>query len=288
MTDSGAHDPERRYVDLHMHSTASDGALAPDAVVAAAATVGLAAIALTDHDTLAGLPAAKAVGEQLGIRVVAGVELSVLDGDRELHLLGLHIARVEQLDAELAAFRDARRERAVRIVQRLNELGVPVTIDAVLAQAGSGAVGRPHVARAIVAGGWAADVREVFDRWIGAGRPAFIEKRRLSVPDAIRLVHDAGGLVVLAHPGSGVTRARLEGLRALGLDGVEVRHPSHTSDDVARLTALAEHFSLVRSGGSDWHGASAGPRTLGCMHVPMHWLAEQDALVRTRTAAMVA
>jgi 3',5'-nucleoside bisphosphate phosphatase len=271
---------ESRYVDLHMHSTASDGALPPADVVAAAARAGLVAIALTDHDTLAGVSEAREVGERMGVRVIPGVELSAVEGDGELHLLGLHIDRPDTLEGELAAFRDARRDRAGRIVERLNALGVPVTLDAVLAEAGTGAIGRPHVARALVAGGWARDLRDAFDRWLGNGRPAFVEKRRLSLADAVRLVHEAGGIAVYAHPGGGATRARLEALRALGLDGVEVRHPSHSAEDIARIGALADHLGLVPSGGSDWHGTSEGPRAIGSMHVPESWLVRQEERVR--------
>lgn len=275
--------PARRPIDLHMHSTASDGALPPAAVVAAAARAGLGAIALTDHDTLAGVPAAREAGTRLGLRVVPGVELSAVDerGD-EVHVLGLHLSRIEIIEAQLARFRAARRERAERIVMRLNELGVPVTLDAVLAEAGEGAIGRPHVARVMVAGGFARDFREAFDRWLGNGRPAYVEKFRLTARDAMRLIHEAGGLAVLAHPGPDATRARLEALMAIGLDGVEVRHPSHSPDEIARIGALADALGLVPSGGSDWHGAPEGPRAIGAMQVPPEWLERQEARLRER------
>ena len=271
-----------RFVDLHSHSTASDGALPPEDVVARAKLAGLAAIALTDHDTLAGVPAAVAAGERLGVRVVSGVELSAMDGDKEVHLLGLHLSRLEHIERELVEFRDARYTRAQRIVERLNRLSVPVTLDAILREAAGGAIGRPHVARAMVAGGWVRDQREAFDRYLGYGRPAFVAKRRLTVGDAIRLVHEAGGICVFAHPGQDGSRARVEALHALGLDGVEVRHPSHSAEDVARLMALTDHFGMVPSGGSDWHGAAEGPRTLGAMQVPGEWLDRQDARVADR------
>jgi predicted metal-dependent phosphoesterase TrpH len=265
-----------------MHSTASDGALPPSEVVAAAARAGLAAVALTDHDTIEGIAEARAEGARQGVRVIPGVELSAVSDDGEVHLLGLHLSRMEVLERRLGSFREARRERAARMVERLNALGIPVTLEAVLAQAGTGAIGRPHVARALVAGGWARDLREAFDRWLGNGRPANVEKHRLSLSEAIALVHDAGGLAVLAHPGADATRARLEELRAIGLDGVEVRHPGHTAEDIARIGALADHLGLVPSGGSDWHGTTDGSRNLGCMQVPMRWLEQQDARIRER------
>ena len=278
----------RGFVDLHSHSTASDGALAPAAVVETAARAGLVALALTDHDTLAGIAEAREAGERLGVRIVPGVELSLMDGDREVHMLGLHIATVDALQAELEAVRDSRKSRAEQIVAKLNALGVPVTIEAVFAEAAGGAVGRPHIARAIIAGGWVRDQREAFDRYLGGGRPANVEKQRISMADGIRLIHDCGGLAVTAHPGGDGRRERVEPWIALGLDGLEVRHPGHSSEDMLRIEALVEFFGLVKSGGSDWHGATSGPRVLGGMHVPAEWLEQQDALVEKRRAAAVA
>jgi hypothetical protein len=267
------------YVDLHMHSTASDGSRAPADVVRAARKVHLAAIALTDHDSVAGLAEAEAAGAELGVRVVKGVELSAVEGDTETHLLGLHLRDTEVLERGLAELRAMRTRRGQSIVERLNGLGVAVSFDAVLAQAGTGVVGRPHVARALIAEGWATDARDAFDRYLGAGRPAYVAKEQLSMPDAIAMIHAAGGLAVLAHPGAGGTRERIEALRALGLDGVEVKHPSHSSGDTTRLRGLCEQLGLVPSGGSDWHGAAEGPRTIGMMQVPAEWLERQDALL---------
>ena len=273
------------FVDLHMHSTASDGSLPPAAVAEAARAAGLRAIALTDHDTLDGVAEARRAAAPYGLRVVAGTELSVVLDDRELHVLALHIERPAPLEAELAELREARRGRAARIVERLNALGVPIGLDAVLAEAGGGAVGRPHVARAMVASGWARDFRDAFDRYLGNGRPAHVAKRRLEAGDAIGMVHDAGGLAIFAHPGATGSRERIERLVGLGLDGVEVLHPSHNAEDVARLSALVRHFDLVPSGGSDWHGSGDGPRAIGSMRVPAAMLERQDALVASREAA---
>lgn len=268
-----------RFVDLHAHSTASDGAATPAALVSAARQAGLAAIALTDHDTVAGVRPAIAAADGIGLRVVPGVELSAVDVSGETHLLGLHLADLSALDARLAELRDMRRTRAERIVQRLNTLGVRVTMDDVLAQAAGGAIGRPHVARALIANGWAGDMRTAFDRYLGAGRPAFVPKDRLSLADAIGMVHRAGGVAVLAHPGASATPDRLKALAALGLDGVEVRHPSHDDAQIGRLLALTERLGLVPSGGSDWHGQPDGTRALGVMRVPSEWLERQDARV---------
>ena len=276
------------FVDLHSHSTASDGALAPAAVVETAARAGLAALALTDHDTLAGVAEATSAGARLGVRIVPGVELSLMDGEKEVHMLGLHIARVDALQAELEAVRDSRKSRAEQIVGKLNALGVPVTIDAVLIEAAGGAIGRPHVARALIAGGWVRDQREAFDRYLGAGRPANVEKQRITIADGIALIHECGGIAVIAHPGPDGRRERVEPLIALGLDGLEVKHPGHSNEDSLRIAALADFFGLVKSGGSDWHGATSGPRVLGGMNVPEEWLDLQDARVEKRRAAPVA
>jgi predicted metal-dependent phosphoesterase TrpH len=268
-----------RFVDLHAHSTASDGAASPAALVAAARQAGLAAIALTDHDTVAGVRAAIAAAAGMGLRVVPGVELSAVDASGETHLLGLHLADLDTLDARLAELRDMRRTRAERIVQRLNALGVRVTMDDVLGQAAGGAIGRPHVARALIANGWVGDMRTAFDRYLGAGRPAFVPKDRLSLADAIGMVHRAGGVAVLAHPGASATPERLQALAVLGLDGVEVRHPSHDDAQIARILALTERLGLLPSGGSDWHGQPDGSRALGVMRVPSEWLERHDARV---------
>jgi hypothetical protein len=272
------------FVDLHLHSTASDGALPPEAVVRAARDAGLSAIALTDHDTVGGVAAAQREGEALGVRVIAGVELSAHDGKDEVHLLGLHLARVELMADALVRFRDDRVSRAEQIVSKLNAIGVPLAVDAVLAEAGGGAVGRPHVARALVKGGFVADEREAFYRYLAAGKKAYVDKPRLEVADAVRLVHDAGGIIVWAHPGGEGRRERVERFAAAGLDGVEVRHPSHTPDDIERLGALADFLGLVRSGGSDWHG-QPGARAIGMMQVPAAWLEAQEARAAARRAA---
>jgi predicted metal-dependent phosphoesterase TrpH len=272
-------------VDLHAHSTASDGAYAPAVAVETAHRAGLAAFALTDHDTLAGVPEAQRTADALGLRLVPGVEMSVHQGAVEVHLLGLHIRDVSALQARLEIYRDHRTSRALLIVQRLNAVGVALTAEAVLAAAAGGAVGRPHVAKALIAGGFVKDSREAFDRYLAAGKPAYVEKERLDIAEGIAIIHEAGGIAVIAHPGPEGRRERIEPLVALGLDGLEVKHPSHSSEDVKRIAALAEFFGLVPSGGSDWHGAAHGTRVLGAMQVPMSWLVAQDervAAVRAR------
>ena len=276
--------PGALFVDLHSHSTASDGAFAPAVVVQEAHKAGLSAIALTDHDTTAGLAEAQAESDRLGIRLVPGVELSAVENDHETHILGLHLGSTMPIDAKLSELREMRRARASKIVDLLNSHGVRITFESVLEQAGDAAIGRPHVARALIAEGWAVDSRDAFDRYLAAGRPGFVPKEQLSVRDAIALIHAADGIAVVAHPGGQGTRERIELLKNDGLDGVEVRHPGHSAEDIARLMALVEHFSLVPSGGSDWHGIP-GPRTLGAMRVPIEWLHWQDERAKSRKAS---
>lgn len=264
------------FVDLHTHSTASDGTLSPEQVIDAAKRCGLAAIALTDHDTINGVAAARVAAERQGLRLIAGVELSAFQDDHEVHVLALHVTQLESLENRLGELRALRYTRAQQIVERLNSLGVPVTLEEVLQQSNGGSVGRPHVARALIARGAVSDFRDAFTRYLGVNGSAFVPKARLSIEDAIRIAHEAGALAIWAHPGDGGRRDRLEPLVAAGLDGVEVKHPSHSAEDVKRLQALSDFFGLVQSGGSDWHGASEGPRRLGIMNVPLEWLEKQD------------
>jgi 3',5'-nucleoside bisphosphate phosphatase len=270
-----------------MHSTASDGSQSPSEVVRAALAGGVSAIALTDHDTVAGVAEAESAAAGTGLRVIAGVELSAYQGDDEVHLLGLHLDDLERMNQELEAFRVARVERGQSMVRRLNEIGVNITFDDVLQVAGDAAIGRPHVARAMVENGWARDLRDAFDRYLGAGRPAFLEKRRLTLRDAIAMVHAHGGLAILAHPGASCNKARLAALQLYGLDGAEVLHPSHSAEDRRRLLEGLLALGMLPSGGSDSHGATEGARVIGAMRVPAAWLDAQDEAVRLRRTAAV-
>jgi predicted metal-dependent phosphoesterase TrpH len=275
------------FVDLHTHTTASDGILAPEQVVEAAAAAGLKAIAVTDHDTVAGVPAAEVAGARLGIRIVPGVELSATVGDHEAHILALNVSRLERVAERLSALREMRLARAKLIVEKLNAIAIPITFEEVLAASGGGAVGRPHVARVMVERGFASDLRDAFQRFLRAGGRAYVAKDKLSVADAVAIAHEAGGVAVWAHPAQSGRRERLEPMIAFGLDGVEILHPSHSAEDIARLKALADFFGILPSGGSDWHGVNDSVRQLGMMHVPIEWLERQDAH-RDRIAAAVA
>jgi 3',5'-nucleoside bisphosphate phosphatase len=267
-------------IDLHVHSTASDGSLSPGGVVKRAAGAGLRAIALTDHDTLAGIPEALAAGEQYGVRVVGGCEFSAAAPWGEMHVLGYFLPPDSpQLDAFLERCRADRVRRAQEMVQHLQRLGVDLSFESVLQESAGGAVGRPHVARAIVRHGGAIDLGDAFDRFLGRGRPAFVEKTLPQFRTITELVHATGGLVSVAHLKERGTRAFIERLKGEGLDAVETRHPSHDPDLRARLTDITLQLGLLRTGGSDWHGdpePGVTHCTIGSQSVPMEWLERLD------------
>jgi predicted metal-dependent phosphoesterase TrpH len=251
-------------------------------VVERARAAGLSAIALTDHDTLAGVPAAVAAGERAGVRVVGGCEFSSAAPWGEMHVLGYFLpSRSDELESFLERSRADRVRRAREMVERLQRLGVPLEFDDVLQQAGGGAVGRPHVARAIVRQGSARGISDAFDRFIGRGRPAFVDKVLPAFREIADLVHSVRGLVSVAHIKERGTRSFLERLQREGLDAVETRHPSHDPELRARLTEIALKLGLHRTGGSDWHGDPEPGEThgaLGSQEVPLEWLERLEAL----------
>ena len=263
-------------VDLHCHSTASDGEYPPADVARRAQAAGLAAIALTDHDTTGGVPEATRAGEALGLRVVSGCEFSVKAPWGELHLLGYFLppghARLEEF---LAGTRAARHRRAEQIVGHLRRLGVMIELADIVRVADGGAVGRPHVARVLVQRGVSVDMNDAFARYLGRGRPAYVEKPLPTLQQVADLVHAVGGIAVAAHLGDHGTEGQIRQFQEQGLDGLEVRHPSHSPGAERRLTGIAQRLGLAISGGSDWHGdmeLGDSHAPLGGLDIPLDWL----------------
>ena len=241
--------------DMHMHTLCSDGSLSPADLVAQAHGVGLAAIAVTDHDCIDGLPEARAAGARLGMEVVSGVELSVTVEEVEVHLLGYFFDPDHAgLRAHLDAFQVHRRRRAEAMVERLHGLGVALPVEAVWAQAQGRALGRPHVAEALLAQGVVSTQQEAFERYIGDDAPAFVPKPMFPAAAALALLHDAGGIGVIAHPGHWTRDATLMSLIRSGLDGIETIHPSHDDSLTRYYRQVARDFGLLETGGSDYHG----------------------------------
>ena len=268
-------------VDLHCHSTASDGECPPADVARRAGAAGLTAIALTDHDTTAGVAEATREGAAVGLRVICGCEFSTRAPWGELHVLGYFLEPGHaRLQAFLVETRAARRRRGEQMVGKLQRLGIPIEFADVDAQAAGGAIGRPHVARALVERGVSADINEAFERFLGRGRSAYVEKPLPALTCVTGLVHDVGGLVVAAHLGDHGTEGQIREFQAQGLDGIEVRHPSHAPVTEARLTRIAERLQLAISGGSDWHGDSKfgdAHASLGDLDIPLQWLEQLEA-----------
>lgn len=262
--------------DLHTHTTASDGTLDPAELVRRAADAGLAAVAVTDHDTLEGVPPALEAGSRAGIRVVAGVELSThwRDGQAEVHILGYGLNRDSpQLAQLLADMRRARRERAAEMLTRLHHLGLPLDPQQVGGPAGGMSIGRPHIARAMIQAGYVTSVADAFNRYLARGRPAFVPGRKISPVRAVEILRGAGGVPVLAHPGllriHPVNSGLLAELQEKGLAGLEVYHSRHDGPTCRRMARLARTQGLIPTGGSDCHGPGPGSAPLlGSIRIP--------------------
>lgn len=273
-------------IDLHMHSTASDGSDAPEAVAALAERNGLRVIALTDHDCLDGIPAAAARAEAAGIRVIPGVELSVHEEGTDVHLLayGFDI-HDPALVLAIARYRESRRERARKILMRLKGLGIRVPLETVEAIARGGALGRPHVAEALLRGGHVETFNEAFQRFLGTHAPAYVGKTVVRLEEATRVVREAGGVTVLAHPGTLNRDHLIPGWARRGLDGIEVWHSKHDSSAIARYQDYAKIHGLLMTGGSDYHGERTPSVTVGSVAVPESILPPLDEAFRARRPA---
>lgn len=251
-------------VDLHTHTNQSDGLLPPEKVVHLAAQAGLRAVAITDHDEIGALEVAVAVGGQLGVEVISGVELSVSHNGFDIHILGYLLDfRHPRLLEFLSYFQSERVRRVHRILEKLNELGFSLPLETVLRKAGAGSIGRPHVADALVEEGLVASYQEAFNRFIADGKPAFVPKVRISAAEAVAIIHEANGLACLAHPGQNLTEPVILDVIHAGVDGIEVVHPKHTFSLRELYRQLAKTYNLLETGGSDFHGGRKGDEKLG-------------------------
>ena len=283
---------ERAYVDLHAHSTASDGTFAPAEVVRLAKEAGLSGMALTDHDTVAGLAEGSAEAGRLGLTFVPGIEISAVSpiAGGTLHILGYCIAPQNAVLTEMTRqLIDARDNRNPRIIARLRELGIDITMDEALAQAQGGVLGRPHIAAILVRKGVVKTIKQAFDEYLGQGGNAFFDKERLSPREAIGRIRQAGGLPVVAHPiqlrasNDAQLDRVVKDLVDLGLAGIEVVHSDHGAAEVERYGGLAERYHLLKTGGSDFHGANKKDINLGIANgrrVSREWMDELLAASR--------
>lgn len=286
-------------IDLHVHTTASDGSLSPAECVDEAARLGLAAIAVTDHDTMAGNAEAVERGAERGVEVVPGVEISATLDRWSVHILGYWLERTPALAEMLGALRAGRGDRNPRILQRLAELGCPLTGEEVEAEAGSEVVGRPHIAAAMLRHGYVDSVQEAFDDYLGWHGQAYVSRYRPEGRQAVAVLWEAGAVPVLAHPGaSGMATAEevaaaVTQLTPHGLRGIEVYYPSHSPGQTAAYQRIARDQGLAETGGTDFHGESKPDIRMGSgfgnIHVPRQMLsrlAEERDRIRSKEQAL--
>ena len=257
-------------IDLHVHTNHSDGTFTPHEAVALASRLGLDAVAITDHDTTSALAQASAVGQELGVQVVPGIEFSTVYAGEGVHVLCYHMDPADpELVAELQRLRDDRERRGDQMVENLVQLGYPVRFERVRQIAGDAPIIRPHIAQAMVEAGIVPTLKDAFtEEFIGSDGRAYVEKHALHPLDALLLIHAAGGVCVLAHPGTfretkPVPVTLIEELAAAGLDGIEASHPEHTEEVEARYITLAGSLGLLYTGASDCHGTRYDPVRMG-------------------------
>jgi 3',5'-nucleoside bisphosphate phosphatase len=257
--------------DLHTHTNYSDGKFLPSELIKRAKTAGLNYIAITDHDNVDGIDEAIETGKEIGIEVVPGVELSSDYKGREVHVLGYFFDyKNPELLEYLKTFRGLRRERAEKIVTKLNNLKIPLTMEDILSMVkGNVSIGRPHIAFALIDKNYIHNYYEAFVKYIGDGKPAYEKKKNLTTKEAIQLISKAGGLSFVAHPGKNIRDEALIEIIEQGLDGIEVIHPSHSPEYVTYFQDFASQYFLLESGGSDFHGGRINDDSiLGTFWVP--------------------
>jgi 3',5'-nucleoside bisphosphate phosphatase len=260
-----------KYIDLHTHSNASDGSYPPEEVVRQAKEGGLAAMALTDHDTVDGLSEAVAAGETYGVEVIPGVEVSAQFPGGTMHIVGLFVEFQDgRLDQRLAVLKQARIDRNPKIIKKLKDLGIAITMARVEEISGGGQVGRPHIARALLEKGYVSSIQEAFDKYLGYQRPGYVSKFRFPPNEALAMIREAKGIPILAHPftlnlAAVPLKNQIIELKGQGLAGLEVYYSEHTPEQEALYLKLARELDLLVSGGSDYHGQNKPEITLGSM-----------------------
>ena len=270
-------------IDLHMHSNASDGSFPPEDVARMAAGNGIQVFSLTDHDTLDGIPAASAFATRSGIRLITGVELSVSEEGMDVHLLAYGFDATDPtLVAAVARYRDGRRERARKILMRLKGLGIRISLEEVEEIASGGALGRPHVAEALLRMGHVETFNEAFQRYLGHHAPAYVPKPRVTLEESSAIVRDAGGVTILAHPGTLNRDHLIPAWARRGLDGIEVWHSKHDAAAVQRYRGFANLHGLLMTGGTDYHGERTPGIVIGSVPVPDEILKPLDAALKAR------
>jgi hypothetical protein len=273
------------FADLHLHTNFSDGTYSPEELVAQAVRHGLAAMALTDHDTVEGCARAESACQAAGIEFVSGAELTAEQSGNELHILGYFLdTQHPRFLSEIARCQVVRRDRIHEIVARLNQLQVPLEADAVFALANCRSPGRPHVARALVNAGLCASLDEAFERFLKKNRPAWVPKMKIPAGAAIELIHEARGLAVMAHPGLNRADELIPKLVEAGLDGIECFHPKHPPVTTEHYLRLAGRFHLLVTGGSDCHGLSKGKPLIGTVKLPYEHVARLKSRVASQGA----
>jgi len=246
-----------KLADLHTHTKASDGTCDPAENVRLAKEAGLAAVAITDHDTVAGVPAALQAAAELGVEVIPGVEVSSVARGQDIHVLGYFVPHDDAaFQKRLVSLRETRHERNQLLIARLQELGIPITLEKVYRrkQGTDKNIGRPHIAEELIELGAVASIDEAFAKYLGKEGAAYVNPPRITPQEAIALIKEAGGAAVLAHPGLYDADDLVQELIAFGLDGIEVNHPDNDAEQRARYTAWANEHGLVTTGGSDFHG----------------------------------